>query len=481
MFVGNGDDIANMLMQLQGNCPNCGTKLTFKQAALLAKDSGIKEDAVMCHNCHKAYTVNLSPTGMSFVKEIKTDTVKVTENTNKKEENTDFTQFKDTNNQLNSQVSAKETPTNNNPNQNNNNNQQKAEEESFFSIFFYKKDVKTNEMRISKTKTISIIFFIITFIFLLMAILMDPATYKDSVALIVGVLILFVFSLLLTAPVFVVGYIISYVLDREAEKNKRQESNQASTQQYQQNMSQHTPSQQYQQDVSQQVSSLQYQQNTVEDKAQETTIQEQDKPIETEKSGEQYYERDNMGTRQDTVEKANAYWLGERFQMETKPPFTLYQFTSGNDAEKALLELPYIHKAADTGNMICDEVYIFGCYKVAEGNYEAIVCGKDLSYDDFMKAEESFKKHGGKLRNNLEPEKTVKDNEDKKEDKKKSTLKFREKITKQQFTYECYDAETKEEALDFLKSKPVNQRLYYVCVYTPEGDYGRDIDGIYQM
>ena len=135
----------------------------------------------------------------------------------------------------------------------------------------------------------------------------------------------------------------------------------------------------------------------------------------------------------------------------------------------------------DTGNIICDEVYIFGCYKVSEGNYEAIVCGKDLSYEDFVQAEESFKKHGGTLRNNLEPEKSTGKDEDKTEEKKESTLKFREKITKNQFTYECYDADTKQEALDFLKSKPVNQRLYYVCVYTPEGDYGRDIDGIYQM
>ena len=480
MFVGNGDDIANMLMQLPGNCPNCGTRLTFKQAALLAKDSGIKEDAVMCHNCHKAYTVNLSPTGMSFVKEIKTDTVKITENSNKKEENTNFTQFKDTENQGNSQPSAKQTPMNNNSNQNTGNNQQKAEEDSYFSALFYKKDVKTNEMRISKTKTISIIFFIITFIFFLMAVLMDPATYKDPVSLVVGTIFLFVFSLLLTAPVFIVGYLISYVLDREAEKNKQQDSNKTYNQQYQQNVSQQVPNQQYQQNVSQQPSNQQFQQNIIEDKAQETTIQEQDKQIETEKAVEQYFERDNMGTRQDTVEKANAYWLGERFQMEIKPPFTLYKFTSGDDAEKALLELPYIHKAADTGNMICDEVYVFGCYKVSEGNYEAIVCGKDLSYDDFIQAEESFKKHGGTLRNNLEPEKSTK-TENKTEDKKESTLKFREKFTKNQFTYECYDAETKEEALDFLKGKPVKERLYYVCVYTPEGDYGRDIDGIYQM
>ena len=33
----------------------------------------------------------------------------------------------------------------------------------------------------------------------------------------------------------------------------------------------------------------------------------------------------------------------------------------------------------------------------------------------------------------------------------------------------------------FLKDKEVNKGLYYVCVYTPEGNFGRDINGIYEM
>ena len=200
---------------------------------------------------------------------------------------------------------------------------------------------------------------------------------------------------------------------------------------------------------------------------------------------EAYYNMDNLGTNHDTVEKATAYWLGERFQSEYKPPFTMYIFDNAEDAEKALLELPYIHKAIDTGKLICDEVFIYGYYKVADANYEAIICGKDLTYEQFTQAEKAFEKYGGKRKNNLEPEKTSENIQQQPSDNntqnKESSVKFREKITKDQFTYECYDADNKNDALEFLKQQVVNQRLYYICVYTPEGDYGKDIDGVYQM
>jgi hypothetical protein len=47
-------------------------------------------------------------------------------------------------------------------------------------------------------------------------------------------------------------------------------------------------------------------------------------------------------------------------------------------------------------------------------------------------------------------------------------------------TYEIYKAPSKSVALEFLKMKPVTKSLYYVIVETPEGNWGKDIDGIYQ-
>ena len=116
------------------------------------------------------------------------------------------------------------------------------------------------------------------------------------------------------------------------------------------------------------------------------------------KTTRNYLEKDNLGTRQDTVEKANAYWT-LRVTMSEKPPFTLFTFTSASDAEQTLLELPFIHKAKDSGKLICRETYIFGYYKTKEEEYEAIICGKSLTKEDFDLTEKAFKNHGGKLKN----------------------------------------------------------------------------------
>ena len=48
-------------------------------------------------------------------------------------------------------------------------------------------------------------------------------------------------------------------------------------------------------------------------------------------------------------------------------------------------------------------------------------------------------------------------------------------------TYEVYRAKNKQQALAFLKTKEVRKKLYYVEVETPEGTFGRDIDGMYEV
>ena len=106
-------------------------------------------------------------------------------------------------------------------------------------------------------------------------------------------------------------------------------------------------------------------------------------------SAPEYLEKDNLGTRHDTEQKANNYWIS-RIAMQEKHPFTLFKFTSGSDAEQAFLELPYIHKAKDTNNLICKRPLIFGYYKTKEDTYEAILCGKDLTLDEFNKTENAF-------------------------------------------------------------------------------------------
>lgn len=195
-----------------------------------------------------------------------------------------------------------------------------------------------------------------------------------------------------------------------------------------------------------------------------------------------YKEADNVGTRQETMSQATAYWLYERPGLSKRPPFTLFIMPSAESAKAALLELPFIHEAADSKKLICDRIMTFGFYAVtyegaSAGACEALVSGMDLTLDEFNKAEAAFAAHGGTRKNSDAPSPSVKvpsGNGDAK------SVRYQEKITKNGATYEVYTAPDKGSAILFLKGKQVTQGQYYICVDTPEGSFGRDINGIYQ-
>ena len=192
----------------------------------------------------------------------------------------------------------------------------------------------------------------------------------------------------------------------------------------------------------------------------------------------QYYEKDNRGNRHDTLEKAHLYWMNQRFCMEKKAPFVLFKFNNPFSAQQALLSLPFIHRALDTGKLICDRVMEFGYYPVDIGIYEAIVCGFDLTYEEFQFTELVFQKFGGVLKNHLEPSRFMKAYDFSNADK--TRVKFKTINKKDKFTYEIYEGKTRADAMAFLGDRVVNQKLYYVIVETPEGNFGRDNMGIYE-
>lgn len=447
MYVGNGEDLLKSLMKVQSKCPNCGTTLIFENSARLAKDNGVSENAIMCHECRKVFNVNITPNNMSilgeltkynFSKDTKKQATKPLSTRKSSEKpktnplSTKTTSKKQTKPEVTQKSNVKETY------------QLDSSGKGIVNILFYKTDVEFGLLRLSKTKIFSELWFI-----LLLSIFLISSYAILGFADIISSLIM---AFILTIPVFVIGWVISKLIAKPKVPNEVSNPVTVSSD------TMNAPQQELNQNVGRGI-----------DVKKETV---------SESSDEKYLEKDNMGTRHDDVNKANAYWLGERMAKEEKDPFTLYSFSSAKDAEDALLELPYIHKADDTGSLICDDVYIFGFYEVSTNNYEAIVCGKDLTYDDFKLAEDSFISHGGTRKNNLEPDKSVKKT---RSTKATGEVKFREKFNHNQGIYECYDAKTKADALEFLKQKEVSERLYYVCVYTPEGDYGRDIDGIYQM
>lgn len=203
---------------------------------------------------------------------------------------------------------------------------------------------------------------------------------------------------------------------------------------------------------------------------------------EKEEQPKSFTEKDNKGTRHDTLSIASSYWMA-RISSPKKDPFVVYTFDNDEDARKALLELPCIQVAEDSKKLICTEVLIFGYYKTEQGKYEAVVCGDDLTHELWQKAKESFAKHGGQRKNDLEPEKKVAPVAQAKK-AEPSKVKFVREDRVQRYgtmmTYRVHKAPDAASAKAFLEQSPVNRQFYYIVVETPEGNYCRDIQGMYK-
>jgi len=191
----------------------------------------------------------------------------------------------------------------------------------------------------------------------------------------------------------------------------------------------------------------------------------------------------SRGMRQDTMGQATAYWMA-RMQSSKKDPFVMYTFDDKNSARAALLELPCIHEGEDQ-KLICTEVLTFGCYQRPDGIYEAIVCGDELTHELWEQARESFTKHGGKRKNDLEPEKRAPSSPKAEVGQPDKVVFVREerkpsKLGTGTSVYRIYEGPDAASAKAFLDRHPVTQQLYYLIVETPEGNYCRDIEGFYK-
>ena len=205
-------------------------------------------------------------------------------------------------------------------------------------------------------------------------------------------------------------------------------------------------------------------------------------------AAKKYFESDNRGMLVNTMSKSLAYWLGERFSSPRKDPFVYYIFTNAQDAEAAMLDLPYIHLAYDTGNLVCDHLFRYGYFAVTNngtltGEYDAFIAGADLTHEMWTQIHEVFKAHNGTKKNDLEPEKTTATTAARPSAPPAgdaAKVRFVRENRKDASVWRTHSAPTKADAVAFLATQSVTQPLYYVVVETPEGNYGRDKDGFYQ-
>ena len=195
-----------------------------------------------------------------------------------------------------------------------------------------------------------------------------------------------------------------------------------------------------------------------------------------------FTEKDNKGTRHDTLEIASTYWFA-RVSSPKKDPFVMYTFESEKDAREALLELPCIHVSEDSKKLVCSEVLIFGYYPTEQGKCEALVCGDDLTHELWQQAKESFERHGGLRKNELEPEKRaapIAQAEPGQPERVVFVREDRQQRAGVTMTYRIHKAPDAASAKAFLEQNPVARQFYYIVVETPEGNYCRDIQGIYK-
>jgi uncharacterized membrane protein YhaH (DUF805 family) len=195
-------------------------------------------------------------------------------------------------------------------------------------------------------------------------------------------------------------------------------------------------------------------------------------------TGKTYYERDNRGMRVETLQQSIAYWTGERMQSVRKDPFVCYAFADVNDARHAMLALPFIHIAVDTGKMICDEVFRFGYYATNNGGYEAFITGADLTVEHWETTGEIFRKYNGTKKSDLKPEKSASAVSQDAGDVTK--VKFVREDRDDTAVWRVHSAPGKADALAFLSKQTVKLPLFYIVVETPDGNFGKDKDGVYQ-
>jgi hypothetical protein len=194
----------------------------------------------------------------------------------------------------------------------------------------------------------------------------------------------------------------------------------------------------------------------------------------------------NLGTRYDSLGKANSYWLLRQSKAE-KESYLLYAFPNRDQARSALLELPCIQVAQDSQELICTEVLTFGYYQTEQGTFEAMLAGKEMTPTLFHQARAAFRKHGGKPQGTgeLAPDGSSAAGSERQQARSTSAPTFVREYSKpnalgQLCTYRIHRATNAASAKAFLQAHPVNAPLLYVIVETPEGTWGRDKDGIYK-
>lgn len=123
-----------------------------------------------------------------------------------------------------------------------------------------------------------------------------------------------------------------------------------------------------------------------------------------------FLERDNVGTHIDSDGKGIAWWVSKGGVIDE--PHIVCKFRDYEKGTQALLNIPCIQQASDTGKLICTEVITFGafCDLTSGGKpvrWAFLLAGKGLSHASWESARDSFERNGGIIVTQKEPSKLV--------------------------------------------------------------------------
>jgi len=199
-------------------------------------------------------------------------------------------------------------------------------------------------------------------------------------------------------------------------------------------------------------------------------------------------EKDNIGTRIETVDNARSYYMSTI--ISDMGGEICWKFKTKKDAINALLELPYVSTAEDTGRFVCTEPLNFGVYPfkpwddyVGEFKWVALLSGVNLNEELWLEAEKAFKKNKGTPHRENKPKPSGQKKEVPSEKLDSVTFSHTRKekspLGKRMCTYYYYKAPNKATAIQWLNTQTVTKDLLYLVVETPEGIFSKDKMGMY--
>ena len=126
----------------------------------------------------------------------------------------------------------------------------------------------------------------------------------------------------------------------------------------------------------------------------------------------QYYFFQNKGTLVESYEQALAIFEKKIDYSLDPEPFLVFVFENKRQAEKAILKIPFIHKAEsskyENGLLICDKPEItYGAFgdPGESDKYAVLIMGRTLTDKLYTKVEKILMSNGGELRRFCLPKK----------------------------------------------------------------------------